>query len=85
MQNSPHGEECPNCKRLRELIHERLFELVDDLRCYTHNWDWKYGEYWDKEYAEIKQLLQPPQQDSNGGSGEDPLITRALEVIEAGK
>ena len=32
---------------------ESALELIDDLRSYTHDWDWKYGEEWDKQRAEI--------------------------------
>lgn len=32
-----------------QAVFTNLLELADDLREYTHNWDWKYGEYWDRE------------------------------------
>ena len=41
-------------KRLHEII-DKLLELGDDLRCYTHDWDWKYGEAWDKDLDEIRE------------------------------
>jgi hypothetical protein len=31
--------------------NEALRELVLDLRSYTHEWDWKYGEEWDEQIA----------------------------------
>ena len=35
-------------ERLREALREAL-EYADDLRGYTHDWDWKYGEMWDAQ------------------------------------
>ena len=32
-------------------------ELVDDLRCYTHDWDWKYGEDWDAARVKLSEAL----------------------------
>lgn len=33
-------------KDLRAIATE-LLEVAEDMRDYTHVWDWKYGEYWD--------------------------------------
>jgi hypothetical protein len=76
---SPQGDECPNCKHLKKQI-ERLFELADDLRCYTHDWDWKHGAGWDREYKSIRQALQPQDktnpQPATGTECQDGMPTR---------
>lgn len=28
-------------------------DLADDLRCYTHDWDWKHGAYWDEQRLKL--------------------------------
>lgn len=38
---------------------ESLRELVNDLRGYTHDWDWKYGEEWDAAIARIGNEVNP--------------------------
>ena len=35
-------------KRLQTALSD-LVDVADDLRCYTRDWDWKYGEKWDEE------------------------------------
>ena len=37
--------------REREAWEEvpRLLEAAEDMRSYTHEWDWKYGDHWDNE------------------------------------
>lgn len=38
-------------------LRDRLavaIELIEDLRCYSNNWDWKYGEAWDSDMAKVK-------------------------------
>ncbi len=55
-----HSEDsCPYCeiKRLQAIV-DKLLEVGDDLRCYTHDWDWKYGEYWDKELNEAREAVE---------------------------
>ena len=34
-----------------------IVELIDDLRSYTHDWDWKYGAFWDVEIARVRGIL----------------------------
>jgi hypothetical protein len=56
LQTALHG-------RLKEAaeLHERLTELLDaadDMRAYTHDWDWKYGEYWDGELAKAREATK---------------------------
>ena len=34
-----------------------IVELIDDLRSYTHDWDWKYGAAWDVEIARVRGIL----------------------------
>lgn len=43
--------------RLQAIV-DKLLEVGDDLRCYTHDWDWKYGEYWDKELNEAREAAE---------------------------
>ena len=31
-------------------------ELIDDLRSYASDWDWKYGEEWDEQRATLAHL-----------------------------
>ena len=32
-----------------------LLEVAEDMRDYTHDWDWKYGEYWDAELKKARE------------------------------
>ena len=34
-----------------------IVELIDDLRSYTHDWDWKYGAFWDAEITRVRSIL----------------------------
>jgi hypothetical protein len=47
-------------RALRALV-TKLDALAMDLRAYTHDWDWKYGEEWDSEMKsiaeEVKKLI----------------------------
>lgn len=31
-----------------------LLEVSDDLRLYTADWNWKYGDYWDEELIKAR-------------------------------
>lgn len=42
-----------------------LRDLVEDLRCYTHEWDWKYGAEWDERIRVLG-----PESDTSPGRGE---------------
>lgn len=47
----PHASKCLRAvrdenARLQAVVDE-LLGVADDMRIYTHDWDWKYGEYWD--------------------------------------
>jgi len=44
---------------LRESL-EKALALADDLRSYTHDWDWKYGEFWDGERQALTQPAKGP-------------------------
>ena len=59
-----------------ELLLERAIELIADLRSYTHEWDWKYGEEWDREIAALCLTSRTP---TTGGE-ED---TARLDWLEA--
>lgn len=37
---------------------QRLLELAQELRNYTHDWDWKYGEEWDSEMKRSEEYLE---------------------------
>lgn len=54
------GLECPARTSERELLMvlEEAHELVADLRCYTHDWDWKYGDWWDEEITKLATAIQ---------------------------
>lgn len=41
-----------------------LLELAEELRGYTHEWDWKYGEEWNAAIARAKAVLGD---EPNGG------------------
>lgn len=34
-----------------------VLELIDELRGYTHDWDWKYGKDWDNDRKNIVDLI----------------------------
>ena len=43
-------------ERLRKVM-SALLEVAEDLRGCTHDWDWKYGEYWDGEITKVRAAL----------------------------
>ena len=52
--------EAAELRRVLGLLREKftsLLDVADDLRCYTRDWDWKYGEYWDGEIESARAAL----------------------------
>lgn len=46
-----------------EHLYERfasLLEVAEDLRCYTTEWDWKYGDWWDAELEKAREVTKCP-------------------------
>ena len=35
-----------------------LLEAAEDMRNYTREWDWKYGEYWDGVLSKAREVIQ---------------------------
>jgi len=58
-------------------------ELADDLRSYTHDWDWKYGKTWDEQRAALAAMSEketPPL--ARGYLGADSLLAKAQEMVQ---
>ena len=51
-----HTEQSAEIARLRATLSQAS-EYAAHLRCYTHDWDWKYGQYWDSEAISIRAAL----------------------------
>jgi hypothetical protein len=67
-------------KAIEDALREALV-LADELRSYTHDWDWKYGEEWDKARAAIAAALAERQ----AGVDVDSVLPHSLfaEAMEA--
>lgn len=44
---------CDEIEKMQQKL-ARWSDLYADVRSYTHDWDWKYGNYWDKECDELR-------------------------------
>jgi hypothetical protein len=67
-------------EELERALRDAL-ELADDLRSYTHDWDWKYGEYWDRTRAVLEKDKQPSATGSVGEEIENvAIVTRTVKA-----
>jgi hypothetical protein len=55
-------------ERLQAIVDAlpKLLEVAEDMRAYTHDWDWKYGEYWDNELAKAAEHAAKAQGGADG-------------------
>lgn len=65
-------------ERLREAM-VALLEDAEDIRDYTHDWDWKHGARWDKDLAKAREVLAAALKPA------DTIVTAPAGLIEAGQ
>ncbi len=53
-----------------------ILDLIEDLRHYTHDWDWKYGAEWDAEILRARKILDALREPIDNPDGKGGTVTR---------